>query len=301
MRRVIYAVPYTSIIEQNAEVFRKVVGANNVLEHHGNFDFDNAGEDGGLLRLATENWDAPVVVTTNVQLFESLYASKTSRCRKLHNITNSVIVLDEAQMLPAKQLLPCVRALAELVHRYGCTVVLCTATQPSLDKMFGLYGCPVREIAPEPQALYERLRRTEYRFIGKIEDAVLADRLSSREQVLCVVNSRSQAKSLYDLVQASSDDGDGVFHLSTLMHSGSSREGARRDTPAAGSRRNLQGDRNELDRGRCRCRFSYRVPRACRSGQHGSMCWSMQPRGKASCLRERRLPVRAGYGVRRSE
>ena len=219
MRRVIYAVPYTSIIEQNAEVFRKVVGANNVLEHHGNFDFDNAGEDGGLLRLATENWDAPVVVTTNVQLFESLYASKTSRCRKLHNITNSVIVLDEAQMLPAKQLLPCVRALAELVHRYGCTVVLCTATQPSLDKMFGLYGCPVREIAPEPQALYERLRRTEYRFIGKIEDAVLADRLSSREQVLCVVNSRSQAKSLYDLVQASSDDGDGVFHLSTLMHS----------------------------------------------------------------------------------
>ena len=107
-------------------------------------------------------------------------------------------------MLPAKQLLPCVRALAELVHRYGCTVVLCTATQPSLDKMFGLYGCPVREIAPEPQALYERLRRTEYRFIGKIEDAVLADRLSSREQVLCVVNSRSQAKSLYDLVQASS-------------------------------------------------------------------------------------------------
>lgn len=218
MRRVIYAVPYTSIIEQNAEVFREVVGANNVLEHHGNFDFDNMGEDGGLLRLATENWDAPVVVTTNVQLFESLYASKTSRCRKLHNIANSVIVLDEAQMLPTKQLLPCVRALAELVHRYGCTVVLCTATQPSLGEMFASYGCTVHEIAPEPQALYERLRRTGYRFLGKIEDGALADKLSSRDQVLCVVNSRKQAKVLYDSVRAMSDDEDGVFHLSTLMH-----------------------------------------------------------------------------------
>ncbi|MRX83593.1 CRISPR-associated helicase Cas3' [Eggerthella guodeyinii] len=219
MRRVVYAIPYTSIIEQNAAVFREVVGASNVLEHHGNFDFDNAGEDGGLLRLATENWDAPVVVTTNVQLFESLFANKTSRCRKLHNVANSVIVLDEAQMLPTKQLLPCVRALAELVHRYGCTVVLCTATQPSLGEMFASYGCPVREIAPEPQALYERLRRTEYRFLGRIEDEELADRLASHEQVLCVVNSRKQARVLYDSVREATDDEDGTFHLSTLMHS----------------------------------------------------------------------------------
>lgn len=219
MRRVVYAIPYTSIIEQNAAVFREVVGPSNVLEHHGNFDFDNAGEDGGLLRLATENWDAPVVVTTNVQLFESLYASKTSRCRKLHNIANSVIVLDEAQMLPTKQLLPCVRALAELVHRYGCTVVLCTATQPSLGEMFASYGCPVREIAPEPQALNERLRRTEYRFLGRIEDEELADRLASHEQVLCVVNSRKQVRVLYDSVREATDDEDGTFHLSTLMHS----------------------------------------------------------------------------------
>ena len=99
-------------------------------------------------------------------------------------------------MLPTKQLLPCVRALAELVHRYGCTVVLCTATQPSLGEMFASYGCPVREIAHEPQALYERLRRTEYRFVGKIEDEALADRLASHKQALCVVNSRKQAKAL---------------------------------------------------------------------------------------------------------
>ena len=173
MRRVIYAVPYTSIIEQNAAVFRKELGERNVLEHHANFDFDNAGDDGGSLRLAAENWDAPIVVTTNVQLFESLFASKTSRCRKLHNIANSVIVLDEAQMLPIKQLLPCVRVLAELVHRYGCTVVLCTATQPSLDGLFAQYGCAVREIVPDPKSLYEHLRRVEYRHLGKLADEEL--------------------------------------------------------------------------------------------------------------------------------
>lgn len=237
-----------------------------------------------------------------MQLFESLYASKTSRCRKLHNITNSVIVLDEAQMPPAKP----AAALRAGAGRVG---------SPLWMHGSALHGHPAVAVTrcsvctdvrcarsrPEPQALYERLRRTEYRFIGKIEDAVLADRLSSREQVLCVVNSRSQAKSLYDLVQASSDDGDGVLHLSTLMHSVHREKALAEIRLRLVRRRNLQGDRNELDRGRCRCRFSYRVPRACRSGQHGSMCWSMQPRGKVSCLRERRLPVRAGYGVRRSE
>lgn len=218
MRRVIYAVPYTSIIEQNAAVFREVLGERNVLEHHANFDFDDAGEDGDVLRLATENWDAPVVVTTNVQLFESLFANKTSRCRKLHNIAGSVIVLDEAQMLPTKQLLPCVRALAELVKRYGCTVVLCTATQPSLGELFDRFECPVHEIAPDPQGLYEQLRRTTYCFDGAVEDEDLASRLAANDQVLCVVNSRKQAKQLYDLVAAMSDEADGVFHLSTLMH-----------------------------------------------------------------------------------
>ena len=218
MRRVIYAVPYTSIIEQNAAVFREVLGERNVLEHHANFDFDDAGEDGDMLRLATENWDAPVVVTTNVQLFESLFANKTSRCRKLHNIAGSVIVLDEAQMLPTKQLLPCVRALVELVKRYGCTVVLCTATQPSLGDLFERFDCPVHEIAPDPQGLYERLRRTTYCFDGAIEDEDLASRLAANDQVLCVVNSRKQAKRLYDLTVAASSEADGVFHLSTLMH-----------------------------------------------------------------------------------
>lgn len=219
MRRVVYGVPYTSIIEQNAQVFRELLGERAVLEHHANFDFDDRGEEGEVLRLATENWDAPVVVTTNVQLFESLFANKTSRCRKLHNLANSVIVLDEAQMIPTKQLLPCVRALAELVHRYGCTVVLCTATQPSLDGFFEKFGCSVREIAPDPQEIYEQLRRVEYCFAGPLEDSVLAERLVDHDQVLCIVNNRRQARRLYELVVDCGVYGeDGVFHLSTLMH-----------------------------------------------------------------------------------
>lgn len=262
MRRVIYALPYTSIIEQNAAVFREVLGEENVLEHHANFDFDFDEEQtqgterklGEALRLATENWDAPVVVTTNVQLFESLFSNKTSRCRKLHNIANSVIVLDEAQMIPTKQLEPCIRALVELVHHYGCTVVLCTATQPSFESLFGASGCVVREIAPDLEDLYKTLRRVTYRYSGEIDDESLAEKLADHDQVLCVVNSRKQARHLYDLMRpleheaiienesvlwgdtdiqpnrgelshrekmtlhVDKESNTGVFHLSTLMH-----------------------------------------------------------------------------------
>lgn len=226
MRRVIYAVPYTSIIEQNAAVFRDYLGDANVLEHHANFDFDDTEETGKALRLATENWDMPIVVTTNVQLFESLYSNKTSRCRKLHNIAKSVIVLDEAQMIPTKQLEPCIRSLAELVLLYGCTVVLCTATQPSLAPFFKKYGCPVHEIAPDPKGLYKRLKRVDYLYEGDVPDRDLAEKLLSYDQVLCVVNSRKQARSLYDLMahhgketdEAEGSNSNGAFHLSTLMH-----------------------------------------------------------------------------------
>ena len=221
MRRVIYAVPYTSIIGQNAEVFRQVLGETNVLEHHANFDFDSASSDDGLnqrLRLAAENWDAPVVVTTNVQLFESLFASKTSRCRKLHNIAGSVIVLDEAQMLPTGYLVPCVRALAELVWHYGCTVVLCTATQPALSELFADLDLQVREIAPDVEGMFQELRRVSYATEGQITDGELVERVLASEQALCVVNSRKQARSLHDAMVDGVGGREGVFHLSTYMH-----------------------------------------------------------------------------------
>lgn len=218
MRRVIYAVPYTSIIEQNAQVLREWLGNENVLEHHASYDVD-AGNDedrAQRLRLATEDWDAPIVVTTNVQLFESLYAARTSRCRKLHNIAGSVIVLDEAQMLPLGQLRPCVRALAELVASYGCSVVLCTATQPSLDGFFSDLGISVTEIAPRPHALFRSLERVSYEWIGEKSDEELEALVRMNDRALCIVDNRRQAHALYEGL---ADRGiEGLFHLSTLMY-----------------------------------------------------------------------------------
>ena len=133
MDRVIYVIPYTSIIEQNAQVFREILGNENVLENHSNVDYE-ISEDFKPMQLAAENWDKPVVVTTNVQFFESLYANKSSKCRKLHNIVNSVIIFDEAQMLPPNYLKPCMAMIEELLQQYGTSVVLCTATQPALQQ-----------------------------------------------------------------------------------------------------------------------------------------------------------------------
>ena len=140
--RIIYVIPYLSIIEQTADVFRALLGNHAVLESHSQVDYDSLPEEGSeeagrvaeRMKLAAENWDAPVVITTNEQFFESLYANKTSRCRKLHNIANSVIILDEAQMMPVDFLKPCLHVLEQLVDYYGCTVVLCSATQPELGR-----------------------------------------------------------------------------------------------------------------------------------------------------------------------
>lgn len=218
LRRVIYAIPFTSIIEQNAQVFSSVFGQENVLEHHCNYkDKDEPEEQGYDKRrgLAAENWDAPVVVTTNVQFFESLFSNKPSRCRKLHNIARSVIVLDEAQAIPTEYLEPCLCALRELVEHYGCTVVLCTATQPALDDeslRARLQG--VREIITDPARLYAGLKRTEVTFAGRLTDEELAERISSLTQVLCVVGSKPQARKVFELLSVR----DGSFHLSTNMY-----------------------------------------------------------------------------------
>lgn len=229
LRRVIYVIPFTSIVEQTAQVFRDAFGElgqeDVVLEHHSAFQEPSPrsseaaadAKDGiDKRRLAMENWDAPIVVTTAVQFFESLYADRPSRCRKLHNIAASVVILDEAQTLPLNLLRPCVTVLDELAQNYRSSIVLCTATQPALrrDQGFtdGLDG--VRELAPEPPRLYEQLRRVRARHVGKLSDEAIAGELKARDQVLCIVNNRRHARALFDAIA----DEPGARHLTTMMY-----------------------------------------------------------------------------------
>lgn len=172
---------------------------------------------------------------TAVQLFESMYAARSSRCRKLHNLANSIVIFDEAQMLPLPHLRPCVAAMASLAEQFHSTVVLCTATQPSLDDLLHTYApdCPVTELCPQTAALYDRFRRVTFRQAGTLTDEALAEQLSEQRQVLCIVNSRKAAQSLYALLPS-----EGSYHLSTLMIPaqrqallGEIRERLRRDEP----------------------------------------------------------------------
>lgn len=219
-KRVIYVIPYTSIIEQNAKVFREILGDENVIEHHCQVDYSPAFDDGDYdkqlkKQLATENWDAPLIVTTNVQFFESLFANRTSRCRKLHNIADSVIIFDEAQMLPIDYLRPCLAVIHELTQHYLATAVLCTATQPSLNKIFGEdYQREIKEICRNVTEEYEFFKRTKIELLPqKVTLADMADCLQEKEQVLCIVNTKKAARELF----AALDGAENCFHLSTNL------------------------------------------------------------------------------------
>lgn len=236
MDRVIVAAPYTSIITQTAEVYRNIFGDEAVLEHHSAVRTSReregfVGEPAEAedlrarrvrLRLATQNWDAPLVVTTTVQLFQSLFANRTSSCRKLHNIARSVIVLDEVQTLPAGLLAPIVSVLGELVRRYSASVVLCTATQPALDGSTPyLEGFEsVEDIVPREKAVhhFQSLRRVSYEIP---DEAWSWERLAGRVveeaesgSALIVLNARKDALAVLDAI---GDDHPGLFHLSTLL------------------------------------------------------------------------------------
>jgi len=206
-RRIVYVIPYTSIIEQTAGILGSIFGTGNVVEHHSNLEPEKETQRS---RLASENWDAPIIVTTNVQFFESLYSAKPSRCRKLHNLIDSVVILDEAQLLPPKWLEPCVDGINLLARHYGVTFVFATATQPELPKLD-----KPREIISNPDALYEKLRRTAIVFPHDLNDRCdwddIAAQLQRHDQVLCVVNTR---RDCYELHKRMPPD---TIHLSALM------------------------------------------------------------------------------------
>lgn len=234
-RRIIVAIPYTSIIEQTAKIFKYgtdnddeieerkktndfLFGEDQVIEHHSNLD---PAKETNRNRLASENWDAPIIVTTNVQLFESLFASRTSSCRKLHNIANSIIILDEVQMLPPEYLKPVLSVLRGLVEHFGVTVVLMTATQPALE---GKIGSPpnviqgienVTPIIDDPESLAREFSRVELFLPSDLNQGnewkSIKEELVQYEQVLCIVNSRKDCRDLHSLMP------EDTVHLSALM------------------------------------------------------------------------------------
>lgn len=211
MDRIIYVIPYTSIIEQNAKVFRDILGEENVLENHCNVDYESS-EELLPMQLASENWDKPIVVTTNVQFFESLFANKSSKCRKLHNIANSVIIFDEVQMLPNDYLKPCIAMIEELINNYQVSAVLCTATQPALASFFH-EGISAKELCPRMEEQFEFFKRTVFENVGVLTENDLIQRLEKEYQALCIVNTKKRAQRIYKQLE-----GEGVYHLSTSMY-----------------------------------------------------------------------------------
>ena len=217
-QRIIYVIPYTSIIEQTATIFREIFGES-VIEHHSSLDLEKETPQS---RLASENWDAPLIVTTNVQFFESLFAARGSRCRKLHNIANSVVILDEAQLMPPQFLESILKTMTLLKEHYGVTFVISTATQPALKPMrdpFGgvkLQGLEnVQEIMRNPEELYQNLERVQIRLPKDFQESQtwseIAEELLQYDSVLVIVNTRADAKELFRLMP------EGTIHLSALM------------------------------------------------------------------------------------
>lgn len=220
--RVVVVIPYTSIIEQTAEVYRDIFGAEAVLEHHSAVDFDQQDDTNrNRWQLAAENWDAPIVVTTAVQFFESLFSNRPAKCRKLHRIARSVVIIDEVQTLPVGLLRPSLSMLASLVRHYHTTALLTTATPPAYDHII---DDPIAEIIPDPVALAEDLRRVTYSLPPdgrppKMDWRQVADVMAESDQAMTVLNSRNDARALFaELPEASR------VHLSTNMCAAHRRE-----------------------------------------------------------------------------
>lgn len=217
-QRIIYAIPYTSILEQTADTFRGIFG-DALVEHHSALDPD---QQDARSRLASENWDAPLIVTTNVQFFESLFAARSSRCRKLHNIARSVVILDETQLLSPDFLQPVLDTMNLLVRHYGVTFILCTATQPALGSRRDAFGRAslrglddITEIIPDPDTLARQMARVHVRlptdFLAPQSWEYMATELSRHETVLAIVNTRRHARELHALMPRD------TLHLSALM------------------------------------------------------------------------------------
>lgn len=218
-KRIIYVIPYVSIIEQTAKVFEDIFGdVLPVLQHHSNYDFDDdKNEDENeitseKLKRSCENWDAKLIVTTNIQFFESLYHYKGRRLRKLHNLADSVIIFDEIHMLPIDYIQPCLRAIGYVTKYLNSTAILMSATMPNYDKFMKRYMSDVKiENAVKDTSLFNVFDKCRYEYIGKCELASLAEKAQEYDNALIIVNKRKTARELYDICSGNK------YHLSTYM------------------------------------------------------------------------------------
>ncbi|MFI7694246.1 CRISPR-associated helicase Cas3' [Nonomuraea sp. NPDC049655] len=219
LSRVIVAVPFMSITEQNADVYRRLLddsqGLPLVLEHHSGIDLDDGQAQRRWQRLAAENWDAPFVVTTTIRLFESLFSNKPAAMRRVHRLAGSVIVLDEVQALPDRLLIPIVSALRSLTERFKATVLLASATQPPFEALSPLRDVEITDVIPEPKPLYRALNRVRYewRLDPRPTMADIAEEAAAQQQTLAIVNTTRDAQRLHSLIEAHRP----VLHLSTRM------------------------------------------------------------------------------------
>ncbi|GAA4850159.1 CRISPR-associated helicase/endonuclease Cas3 [Saccharopolyspora rosea] len=216
-RRVIVAVPFITVTEQNAAVYRRLLGEENVLEHHSAVTPPESGRDEYRWRAAVENWDSPFVVTTTVQLFDSLFGRKPAQMRKLHRLANAVLVLDEVQALPLRVLVPILNVLRVLTEHFNTTVLLTSATQPSFELLQVWDGLGVPSVIRDPISLYKQLRRVEYEWWLEPQPSVaeVADEATGHEQVLVVVNTTADARRVYQ--HWAEQDPSCTWHLSTRM------------------------------------------------------------------------------------
>ncbi len=261
LRRIIVVIPYLNIIQQTANVLKDAFRHQDedpvVLEHHsqaqdpptpsdkqdGKRDTDDYSRERTLRQLAAENWDAPIVVTTSVQFFDSLFSRRPADARKLHNIAQSVLIFDEVQTLPPRLMQPVLDVLGELTNpqrHYGCSLVLCTATQPALNYDAEDLRCGLSnrreggsgkweqealwEIIAEPAKHFQILKRVDYQWLDKpVSWDALAGEVASHKQALVIVNTRRHARDLFDAVrkkivgEQSKERPDRLFHLSTWM------------------------------------------------------------------------------------
>ena len=198
IKRIIVVIPFNTITTQTASVLRGIVGEKNILENHFGFDFEDS-KQGKLLQYASENWDIPIVVTTNVQFFESFFSNKPSKSRKLHNIADSIIIFDEVQQLPVKYLKPCIKCIESLAANFGARIVLSTATQPALEPYFETIK--PREIIDDSESYVKPFRRCSIENIGTVTAKNLTERIQKHKQCLCVVNEKEEAKAIYTAIE----------------------------------------------------------------------------------------------------